>query len=290
LFNVNEQYINEIRKYEKAVLKKIAETTFDRLILSEEEYTQLMSYSFDSEEDLKLVMEVLFHKEKENRLFTNHLVIEVGKIRYYYIFDDKDQRLQIGKYEKNQIHFNGFLDCVKNKVEVDIDTDCIVGIHKFQELSKKIVNSIRALPINTTNHNEIMTNLMIKEFHRLAQETVDLLTGVAHHVLTYKEIRTITTTTSNSSPFTTKSSVSKQQKNNPRIIRLSKIIYQREEENITDVQKKNRQYHVTEWEVRGHWREYKNGKKVWIRPHKKSPKNKATLDNKINKPKIYKLK
>lgn len=286
---MNEQYINEIRKHEKAVLKKIAETTFDRLILSEEEYTQLMSYSFDSEEDLKLVIEALFHKEKENRLFTNHLVIEVGKIRYYYIFDDKAPKLQIGKYEKNQILFNGFLNCVKNKVEVDINTDCIVGVHKFQELSRKIVNNLRALPINTTNHNEIMTNLMIKEFHRLAQETVDLLTGVAHHVLTYKEIRTITT--SDSSPFTPKTNVSKQPKNNPRIIRLSKIIYQREGENTTNVQKKNRQYHVTEWEVRGHWREYKNGKKIWIRPHKKSPKNnKATLDNKVNKPKIYKLK
>lgn len=287
---MNEQYINEIRKHEEAVLKKIAETTFDRLILSEEEYTQLMSYSFDSEDDLKLVMEALFHKEKENRLFTNHLVIEVGKIRYYYIFDDKDQRLQIGKYEKNQILFNGFLNnCVKNKVEVDINTDCIVGVHKFQELSRKIVNNLLALPINTANHNEIMTNLMLKEFHRLAQETINLLAGVAHHVLTYKEIRTITT--SNPSSFTPKPNVSKQPKNNPRIIRLSKIIYQREGENNTNVQKKNRQYHVTEWEVRGHWREYKNGKKIWIRPHKKSPKNnKTTLDNKINKSKIYKLK
>lgn len=292
---LNEKFLEEIQKNEKTVLKKVMHTAFDRLILTEEEYKQLMSYSFDSKDELRLATEALFHAEKESRLFTNHLVIEVNKNRYYYIFDDEVQKLQVCKFEKNELHINGFLDYKTNIFDVNLDI--ITGSRKLQELSIKIAKNLLAFPIkNLANQNEIMSNQMIKEFQRLAQEAVDLLTGVAHHVLTYKEIRVITPEdTHNSSSFTSKSTrtnLPRQQKNNPQIIKLSKIIYQREGNSTTNVQKRERHYHISEWEVRGHWREYKNGKKIWIKPHKKGPKNsdKSTSDDKKNKPKIYKLK
>lgn len=38
-------------------------------------------------------------------------------------------------------------------------------------------------------------------------------------------------------------------------------------------------WHVDKWGVVGHWREYSNGKKVWVRPHEKGRKRGQKLDN-----------
>lgn len=37
--------------------------------------------------------------------------------------------------------------------------------------------------------------------------------------------------------------------------------------------------HTDKWGVLGHWRTYKNGKKVWIKPFEKGPKRKEKKEN-----------
>lgn len=56
---------------------------------------------------------------------------------------------------------------------------------------------------------------------------------------------------------------------------------------IGEVCKRQYTFRVEEWKVRGHWRTYKNGKRVYIEPYDKSPKGREVKEKRV---KNYTLK
>lgn len=60
----------------------------------------------------------------------------------------------------------------------------------------------------------------------------------------------------------------------PAAKRLTQVIYQYQQDRESG-EKRNYNRHTEFWEVRGHYRTYKSGKRVWVKPSVKGNKEKA---------------
>lgn len=106
------------------------------------------------------------------------------------------------------------------------------------------------------------------------QDMLTIHSTVMAYMEHYREVRERVSSKRVSQPV-----VKKKKRKTKRVAKLGRIVYQI---NVPSVESIKREYkrRSESWTVRGHWRNYKNGKKVWIRPHVRGEK-KESVEGKV---------
>lgn len=113
------------------------------------------------------------------------------------------------------------------------------------------------------------------------QDNTSLVFGILAFMKASKEI--VKSTRVKREPVSSKYSNNKKKSNKKKKTYLYNKIYKLNKDSLSSATKKaaeeegikesKREYHISSWYQRGHWRNYKSGKKVWIEAQFKHPKN-----------------
>lgn len=120
-----------------------------------------------------------------------------------------------------------------------------------------------------------------KDLQETIQDAITIRASLMAYMLHYKEVKERVHKTST---VTTKTTIKKKRKgNNKKSVRkIGTTIYNVSFPNESN-EKREYERHSSGWLVRGFWRTYKNGKRVWVKPHVRGT-DKAKID-----PPVYEL-
>lgn len=236
---------------------------------------------------------------KEHR---NELIKEMAK-RYANKYV-KDNNLQIDalkhlevikEFEKNINNSNTddnflseidaeFTDKGLHLTQHDYDANILINKRKFN-----MSDSGLKFEIEVAYHENPDSSLFNYSLEKEIYNNVRLVFGICAFLQTSK----VEVPHTKKANFNTSNKNTKKKKRNKKTYLYNKI-YKINENTLKDTlhspsvssAKGKRQYHLSSWYQRGHWRTYKNGKKVWIEAQFKHPRN---ISEKKENTKTYKI-
>lgn len=228
-----ENKYNEIRKLNLKDLEKI-----DMLDMDKEDVDNIQNWYINNEEYLKKhYKEIKDPFEEVIILYQSNLIYKNGNMFYVYFYNKKNS--------DNPKYMYGFkLNFEENKENLILHKP-ITNI-EFLELYEEIKD------INTQNNfasQDLMIISFIYSYLAFNQESI------------IKETRTHTKKI--------QSKKDKRAGKKAKVKLIKQNIIRINTDNIqqpTEEEKREYERHIAGWTVRGHWREYKSGKRVWIKP------------------------
>ena len=202
----------------------------------------------------------------EYYLSLNNMFIDKG----YYLYDTEEK--------------NVFIKCYFERQD---DYLYLVVYENFYDIYFEIKNNINKMDADVNINNNLIPDGMKSEIMEAIKEIATLVlvhiscinyyatnTNIIHQNITEKK------TIINKSKSSNKNNKKKNHKNTRKIIMSTRVI--NVPNNITDIEVKRGYIRRTEsWKVKGFWRTYKSGKKVWIKPSVRGNKNVKNINTNI---------
>ena len=282
--DLNRKYAH-IKPLEKKELRKIRkkESEADILVITEKEAHMLLEQAseFDNVEELNRAYELIFSDDLSERLFTGDIVIYCDDIKHYYYFDNTKSKCKLYITVDDNILLN--VDYFYKTKAAHLDSVLPVGFTLAKDIAKKAIELMEKPPFHKPV--EVFNNLVTSHSDKQLAEITDLIMGVANYVMYHKVIVEMDkhiekVDSANKKEINRPSSQKQSPQNN--VHSLTKVVYRYKRK----VQGEKRQITKESWDVRGHFREYPSGLKVWVKPYKKGKKKDIETGKER---KVYKL-
>src|SRR5699024_4891475 len=235
-----------------------------------------------SEKDEEMATDAIFSTDHEKRIFLGDVTFVIADkkdvYRLIYLKYISNNIATITAFDKNGNLVGKLLVKIKknNDVIVDLDKNNPIGSKILEKECKRLAQEY---PFTHSN-NQMIERQRIKKAIEKANEYIVkeleqvlnfILTSV-YYVLTVAEVKQVSDKNeetpqegNHSSSKKDSSFYSKPTSRAP--LKLKKIIYEGRQKPYKA--RKNKQFikRKDAWKVRGHWRIYSDGKRVWVKPH-----------------------
>lgn len=274
---------------EKEMLKiREKEENADVVFITEDEQMILFDMNFEENDDINPAFEMIFGKDLSARLFNENVVVICGKIKYHYYFDNEKGKCKHYITEGDNLISNAEF-CYVTKT-FNIEESMPTGYENAIQIGKQTIEMFRKAKLQI-NPIKLYHNLIYDQGAEYWVESFKVIIGIAKYVLSHKNIIEIDNDIDEGEPaevIKDKNTTSLPRVSgniNTNVYSLSEVVYRYKRK----MKKQNKQYTYTKekWGVRGHWRKYKSGKRVWVEAFQKGAAISGVSETTV--PEVYKL-
>lgn len=187
-----------------------------------------------------------------------------------------------------EAYFPFLVDELNQKIKMEIYTEEL-GTIKVAEVESNNFGEVDIISQSSHwNFSNEQRKIFTNEIKMLGKHGMHTLLKIFYLMNTYRETKVIHTSKSLVEP---KKNINNKKKHK-KVRKIKRTIYQiatDQLKEIQDLEKRKYERHTNNWTRRGHWRLYKNGKRVWIKPTTIEVKTVESPSEKTNIPVEYRL-
>jgi len=246
----------------------------DKIYVDHEEFERLKQVRL-SQDEISPVLEALFRPEK--KMFLDDIVFIVSKDdnlkRIIHLHQAGDDRAALTVYDGDgRLFGKASITIDGDHVNVRPDPSTPVGVRYFERYAKSIASQMPIGQLSKKNQSEIIQQSVIRRMYPRIEEVVYFILSAIHQALTAVEIRQIDTDDELTGEEAKKSHTRTPHLKHRAAKKLHRLIYEGRAVS-KNLSKKQYIKRVAAWKVRGHYRTYPSGKRVWVKPYVKGWKS-----------------
>lgn len=251
---------------ENKIMKEIEKgwKSSTKIYVRREEIDQLIPLiKLDLEKEMES-FKALFYQE--SRVFLDELNVEITEINNrkftINVKSKRDKEGQIVIYSDGEYYLGFKLKYKNEKLNVIPLTETNVSVSVYNGIMEDVLLKYYQSNGKLQNVRDIVYDTSYELFNKTGQHNLGrlyiLMQYILHHLNTKSTFSHVTNHTNTSKNST---------KGQTYYLKNLTPLQSSRTHHMSSEDKRTYERHTESWTVRGHWRNYRNGKKVWIKPH-----------------------